>query len=97
MTNCGILRVYIDDSLARAFIRKSNFIVLIKTNRPRDISLARKRVKSLKNYIRFRGFKDFEVVVDLDARTTERIEFHVKGEVLYSLPIGRKSKFEGPC
>ena len=94
--NYGLMVRYVDDALARAFIRKSNVIVIIKTMRPKKLSLVLERVNNVKNYIRFRGFENFEVVVDLEASMTERIDIHVEGELLYSLPLDRESKLEGP-
>jgi len=65
--------------------------------RPAQLRLAEHRVKNLTNYMRFRGFKDFEIVTDIGPATTERIDIHVSGELLYSLPIDRKSKLEAAC
>lgn len=87
---CGLVLRYIDDALEKAGSYKSNIILIVKMKNVKDGALARTRSKNLKNYIRFRGFKNFEVVVDLDTNEAEQVDLHVRGELLYSLPIKRK-------
>lgn len=61
-------------------------------------SLAQTRLKHLKNYMRFRDFKNFAVGVDLDKNATDLVEFYVKGELMYSLQIERNDKLQfGHC
>lgn len=89
---CGLALRYIDDALAKANSYKSNIILIVKMENVRDIALARARSNNLRNYIRFRGFKNFEVAVDLNTNGSDQVELHVRGELLYSLPIKRKDK-----
>ncbi|WP_212577646.1 hypothetical protein, partial [Vibrio parahaemolyticus] len=85
--DCGLILRYIDEALEKADLYKSNIILIIKIKDTRNFSLARTRSNNLKNYLRFRGFKDFEVAVDLDPNEAEKVDLHVRGELLYSIPI----------
>jgi hypothetical protein len=95
--DCGLILRYIDEALEKADLYKSNIILIIKIKDTRNFSLARTRSNNLKNYLRFRGFKDFEVAVDLDPNEAEKVDLHVRGELLYSIPIksGDKLDFSG--
>lgn len=90
----GLALRYIDDALAKARAYKSSVIFIIKMKNSNDISLARMRTKNVRNYVRFRRFENFEVTVDLIASEDDRIDIHVRGEPLYSLPIKKDDKLK---
>ena len=89
---CGLMVKYIDEALAKAALYNSNIIFIIKMKNSKNHSLVRIRANNLKNYIRFRGFKDFEVAVDLDSNKIETVDIYVRGELLNSIPIEKGSK-----
>jgi len=93
--NCSLVLRYLEDALEKAGLYKSNVILIIKMKNTKNMPLARARSSNLKNYIRFLGFKNVEVVVDLESNDVDKIDLHVKGELLYSLPIrnGDKLRF----
>ena len=92
----GLLLRYLDDALDKAYFGKSNLIVIVKTKDIKNTGLARSRTKNIRNYIRFRGFTNFEVAADLNSKEVEQVELYVSGERLYSLPIKRKNKLSYP-
>lgn len=92
--NCEVALRYIDDALEKAHEKKSNLIVIIKMKNLKSLKLARTRLDNLKKYIRFRGFKKFEVEVNLDADKTEQVELYIQGELLYSFPIKERDKLD---
>lgn len=91
-TDCGLAMRYIDDALKRAFSDNSTIIMIVRTKNVRNAGLARSRSNNLRNYIRFRGFKRYEVVVDLDTNEPDQVDIFVRGEPLYTLPINRNDR-----
>jgi hypothetical protein len=91
---CGLALRYIDDALSKAASSESTIIFIIRSSNVHDISLARVRSNNLRNYVRFRGFKKYEVVVDLDSSDFERIDMFFQGELLYTLPLKRGDRLE---
>ena len=95
---CELILRYIDDVLDRAYLNNSNLIVILRMKNIKSITLARTRLDNLEKYIRFRGFTNFEVALDLDASEVEQFELFVQGERLYSIPIKEKVKLDfSPC
>lgn len=95
VVSCGLAIRYADDALAKANYHKSNIIFILKMKNPKDINLARIRTKNIRAYSQIRrGFENSEVAVDLTPTDEERVEIHVGGELLYSLPIKKKDKLE---
>jgi hypothetical protein len=92
--NCESAIRYIDNALERANEKESNLIVIIKMKELKSFKLGRTRLDNVKRYIRFRGFKEFEVAVNLDADKTEQVELYIQGELLYSLPIEGRDKLD---
>jgi hypothetical protein len=90
--SCSLVLRYIDDSLEKAARHDSSLILILKSPNLEFSGLPLIRTQNLKNYIKFRGFKNFEVVVDLTKNKSDQIELHVKGELLYSIPITRYEK-----
>lgn len=96
--SCSLFLNYFDDALAKAHLSKSNLILIIKMTNVKNRHLAQTRLKHLKNYMIFRGFKNFAVGVDLDKNATDMVDFYIKGELIYSLQIERKDKLQfGHC
>lgn len=89
---CGLMLRYIDDALEKADSSGSNIILVIKMKNIINLSLAQTRSNNLKNYVRFRGFRNFEVVVDLNSSRADQIDLHVNGKILYSIPIKSTDK-----
>lgn len=85
---------YIDDALVKAFSSGSNLIVIVKIKKTKKFSSVRNGLNCLKNYMLFRGFKNFEVAIDPDTDGAEQIELHVQGERLYILPLKKKEKLD---
>jgi hypothetical protein len=73
--------------LDKAALSNSNVILVLKMKNPNDVRLARRRSSNLKNYIRFRGFQEGIVVMDLDKSESELVQVHINGGLLYSIPL----------
>lgn len=84
---CGLALRYIDDALARAFTSGATTIFVVRSKNVQNIALARIRTSNLRSYVRFRGFENFEIAVDLETSEFEQIDIFVRGELLYSLPL----------
>lgn len=97
--NCSLFLNYFDDALTKAYLSKSNLILIIKMTNVKNRSLAQTRLKHLKNYMLFRDFRNFAVGVDLDKNATDLVDFYIKGELIYSLQIERNDKLDqfGHC
>ncbi|MER3478820.1 MAG: hypothetical protein C4287_23115 [Leptolyngbya sp. ERB_1_2] len=91
---CGLALRYIDDALEKATSKQSTIIFIVRSRNPHDTALARVRSKNLRNYVRFRGSKNYEVAVDLATYDIERIDIFVQGELLYSLRIGKADRLK---
>lgn len=92
--NCEDILSYIDDALGKANQSNSNVISIIKMHKRTKTAVAVNRINNIRKYFVFRGFKNFEIAASFDIDDAERIELHVLGERLYSLPIERDDKLD---
>lgn len=91
---CGLSLRYIDDVLDRAYKSESSLIAIVRMRlSSRGVSMARRRMDNLERYIRFRGFTNFNLAVGTREKGNDGIEFYVRGQHIYSLPIRPRDEF----
>lgn len=94
--NFGELELFLDYALLVAYKCESNLIAIVKMEKNTTVSLAKLRMKRVGDYVRLRGFKDFQVAAAFDETEPGKIELHVGGKLLYTLPLKKKEKLNPP-